>query len=78
VQWGYNNIQIHPNDIEKMAFKTLLELFKSLVMTFRLCNAPATFQMFMDMQFANIIATEQVIIYLDNILIFVATLTELT
>jgi len=56
-------VQIHPNDIEKTAFKTLLGLFESLVMTFGLCNVPATFQMFMDTQFANIIATEHVVIY---------------
>jgi Reverse transcriptase (RNA-dependent DNA polymerase) len=78
VQWGYNNIRIHPDDVEKTAFKTPLGLFESLVMTFGLCNAPATFQTFMDTQFANIIATGQVVIYLDDILIFAATLTELT
>jgi len=47
-------------------------------MTFGLCNAPTTFQTFMDMQFANIIATRHVIIYLDDILIFAETLWELT
>jgi hypothetical protein len=47
-------------------------------MTFRLCNAPATFQTFMDMQFADIIATGHVVIYLDDILIFAETLQELT
>jgi len=74
IRWGYNNVQIHPDDIEKTAFKTPLGLFKSLVMTFGLCNAPATFQTFMDTQFADIIATEHVIIYLDDILIFAETL----
>jgi len=78
IQWGYNNMRIHPDDIEKTAFKTLLGLFESLVMTFRLCNAPATFQTFMDTQFANIIATRHVVIYLDDILIFAETLWELT
>ena len=48
IRWGYNNIWIHPDDIEKTAFKTPLGLFKSLVMTFGLCNALATFQTFMD------------------------------
>jgi hypothetical protein len=43
IHWGYNNMRIHPDDIEKTAFKTPLGLFKSLVMTFGLCNAPATF-----------------------------------
>ena len=47
-------------------------------MTFGLCNAPATFQTFMDMQFADIIAMGHVVIYLDDILIFVESLTELT
>jgi len=47
-------------------------------MTFGLCNAPATFQTFMDTQFADIIATGHVVIYLDNILIFAETLRELT
>ena len=46
-------------------------------MTFGLCNAPATFQTFMDTQFANLIATGHVIIYLDDILIFATTMNEL-
>jgi hypothetical protein len=71
-------VQIHPDDIKKTTFKTPLGLFESLVMTFGLCNAPATFQTYMDMQFANIIATRHVIIYLDNILIFAESLRELT
>ena len=78
IQWGYNNVQIHPNDIEKTAFKTPLGLFESLVMTFGSCNTPATFQTFMDMQFADLIATGYVVIYLDDILIFAETLQELT
>jgi hypothetical protein len=55
IRWGYNNVRIHTDDIEKTAFKTPLGLFESLVMTFGLCNAPATFQTFMDTQFADII-----------------------
>jgi hypothetical protein len=46
-------------------------------MTFGLCNVPTTFQTFMDMQLANTIATGHVVIYLDDILIFVTTLAEL-
>jgi hypothetical protein len=77
IRWGYNNVQIHPNDIKKTTFKTPLGLFESLVITFGLYNAPATFQTFMNMQFANIIATGHVVIYLDDILIFMKTLQEL-
>jgi hypothetical protein len=78
IQWGYNNVRIHPDDIKKTAFKTPLGLFESSVMTFGLCNAPATFQTFMDTQFADIITTGHVVIYLDDILIFAETLQELT
>jgi hypothetical protein len=70
-------VRIHPDDIKKTAFKTPLGLFESLVMTFGLCNAPATFQTFMDTKFADIIATGHVVIYLDDILIFVETMAEL-
>ena len=74
IQWWYNNMRIHPNNIKKTAFKTPLGLFESLVITFGLCNAPATFQTFMDTQFADIIATGHVIIYLNDILILAETL----
>ena len=71
-------MRIHPNNIKKTAFKTPLGLFESLVITFGLCNAPATFQTFMDTQFADIIATGHVVIYLNDILILAETLQELT
>jgi len=60
-----------------MAFKTPLGLFESHVMTFGLCNALATFQTFMDTQFADFLATGKVVIYLDDILIMATTLVEL-
>jgi len=52
-------------------------LFKSRVMTFQLCNAPATFQTFMDTQFANFLNTGEVVIYLDDILIMAKTIIRL-
>ena len=77
IRWGYNNIRIQKGDEWKTAFKTPLGLFKSLVMTFGLRNALATFQTFMDMQFGDLMATGHVVIYLDDILIFASTITEL-
>jgi hypothetical protein len=77
VRWGYNNIRLREGDEWKAAFKTPLGLFEPTVMTFGLCNAPATFQTFMDTQFADLIATGKVVIYLDDILIFAETKTEL-
>jgi hypothetical protein len=52
-------------------------LYESLVMNFGLCNAPTTFQTFMDEQFKDLIATGHVMIYLDDILIFATTLLVL-
>ena len=56
-------------------------LYKSLVMNFGLCNAPATFQTFMDEQFKDLVGTGHVVVYLDDVLIFAdneAELEELT
>jgi hypothetical protein len=74
VRWGYNNIRICEGNEWKTAFKTLMGLYESLVMNFGLCNAPATFQTFMDEQFKDLVATGHVVIYLDDILIFANTL----
>src|SRR5579859_7215457 len=76
--WGYNNIRIREGDEYKAAFKTSLGLFQPTVMTFGLCNAPATFQTFMNNIFESMIDNRHVVIYLDDILIFAEDLTLLT
>ena len=68
--WGYNNIRIKEGDEYKAAFKTPLGLFEPTVMTFGLCNAPATFQTFMNNIFEDMIDEGHVVVYLDDILIF--------
>ena len=70
IQWGYNNIRIKDGDQWKGAFKTKLGLFEPMVMFFRMCNSPATFQKMMDKIFRDEIHEGWVIIYMDNILIF--------
>ena len=45
-------------------------------MMFGLCNAPATFQTFMDTELADLIDTGHVVIYLDDILIFAHTISK--
>ena len=58
------------------AFWTNHELFKPLVMFFRLTNSPAMFQTMMDRIFEELITKGQVMVYLDGILIFTNTLEE--
>jgi hypothetical protein len=71
---GYNNIRIHKGNKWKTTFKTLMGLYESLVINFELCNAPATFQTFMDKQLKDLIATGHIVVYLNDILIFTSTL----
>ena len=73
VHWGYNNIRIREGDEYKAAFKTTLGLFEPLVMTFGLCNVPTTFRTFMNQIFEDLLNNGQVVIYLDDILIFMHT-----
>ena len=77
VRWGYNNIRIKEGDEWKAAFKTPLGLFEPTVMTFGLCNAPATFQTFMNNIFEDMIDAGLVVVYLDDVLIFAEDLTTL-
>jgi hypothetical protein len=72
VHWGYNNVRIKNGDQWKAAFKTNRGLFKPTVMFFGLTNSPATFQTMMDEIFKDEVATGDVIIYMDDILIATA------
>ena len=76
VRWGYHNIQIKKGDKWKAVFTTNQGLFEPLVMLFGLTNLPATFQTLMNTIFADLVAKGVVGVYLDDILIFTATLEE--
>ncbi|KAF8751747.1 hypothetical protein RHS01_08615 [Rhizoctonia solani] len=69
LRWGYNNVCVKEGDEWKTAFRTKYGLYKSLVMTFGLTNAPAAFQHFMNKLFKDLLDV-CVIIYLDDILIY--------
>jgi len=45
---GYNQVRMHSDDIEKIAFQTHHGHFEFLIMPFGLCNAPSTFQALMN------------------------------
>ena len=77
IRVGYNNIRIREGDEYKAAFKTPLGLFEPLVMTFGLCNAPATFQTFMNFIFQDMVDAGGVVVYLDDILIFATSMAIL-
>ena len=76
IQWGYNNIRIKEGDEWKATFTTPFGLYKPLVMFFGQCNSPPTFQAFMDSTFGDMIAEGWLIIYMDDVLVFVETLEE--
>jgi hypothetical protein len=59
---------MHPNDVEKMAFRTHEGLFEYLVMPIELTNAPVTFQALMN-DVLHPYLHQFVLIFVDNILI---------
>lgn len=69
IRWEYNNIQIREEEW-KAAFKTNKKLFEFTVMFSRLTNSLATFWLYMNHIFADIIEEGHDIIYMDNILVF--------
>jgi hypothetical protein len=67
IWWGFNNMQIKEGDEWKATFQMNQDLFKPLVMFFRLTNSPATFQTMMNNIFVDIILEGVVVVYLDDI-----------
>ncbi|CEH15898.1 FOG: Transposon-encoded proteins with TYA, reverse transcriptase, integrase domains in various combinations [Ceraceosorus bombacis] len=66
---AYNLLRMALGHEAMTAFSTPFGLFEYLVMPFGLCNAPATFQAFMNYIFQDLLDVT-VVIYLDDILVF--------
>ena len=72
---GYLQVQVAQKDRQKTAFTTPMGLYEYTRMPFGLMNAPATFQRLMNTVFGDMHLSE-LLIYLDDVIIFSSTLEE--
>ena len=70
VQWRYNNIHIKNRHQWEAAFITHKGLFEPTIIFFGLTNFPATFQCFMNDSYRDMIVEGWLVIYMDDLLIF--------
>ena len=69
LRWGYNNMRIKKGDEWKVAFTTPERSFEPMVMFFGLTNSPATFQVMMNELLRDLINTEKVAAFIDDIIV---------
>jgi len=75
VRDGYNRLRMAPGEEWKIAFRCRYGLFEYTVMPFGLCNAPGTFQHYMNDTFREFL-DEFLVVYLDDLLVYSSTLKE--
>src|SRR5258707_10721694 len=76
LHWGFNNVHLKEGDKWKAAFSMNRGLFEPLVMFFRLCNSPATFQTMMNDILCPFIDHNEAVCYMDDILIYSPSLMD--
>jgi len=72
---GNWQVALHPEDKEKMAFSTGQGLWQFTVMTFGLCNAPATFEQLIESVLRDL-TYETCLVYLDDVTVVGRTFQE--
>ena len=72
---GYFQVAMHENSIDKTAFRVPWGLFSFNRLPQGLCNSPCTFQRIMEAIFGDL-NLSQVVLYLDDILVFSSTFDE--
>jgi hypothetical protein len=73
--FGYHQIKIRVEDIPKTAFTTRYDLFKYLIMSFGLTNAPTHFMYLMNSVFMPEL-DKFIMVFIDNILIYSRSMEE--
>jgi len=66
---GYNNVRIKEGDEWKAAFTTPERSFEPIIMFFGLTNSPATFQVMMNELLRDLVNTEKVVVFIDDVMI---------
>ena len=69
LRWGYNNVRIKEGDEWKAVFTTLEGSFEPTVMFFGLINSPAIFQAMMNELLRDLINTEKVAVFIDDVIV---------
>ena len=69
LRWRYNNVRIKKGDEWKAVFTTPEGFFEPTVMFFRLTNSPATFQAMMNELLRDLINTEKVTVFIDDVIV---------
>ncbi|GBM14110.1 Retrovirus-related Pol polyprotein from transposon 17.6 [Araneus ventricosus] len=72
---GYWQVEIRPEEREKIAFTTVQRLWKVKSMLFGFSNAPATFERLMETVLREL-TSEACLVYLDDIIIVGRTFEE--
>jgi hypothetical protein len=75
LRFGYHQIKIHAEDINKMAFSTRYRLYEYLVMSFGLTNASAHFMYLMNSIFL-LELNKFVVVFIDDIIVYSKSMEE--